>query len=125
MKKNKLLILTIISVIMIFTGCGLSKEQESEASQYEEQAGKNAVEYIQEKYGIKAEVISTEYNRTGLFADAVNNYVDVHMSYEGREFDVCISGADDIEDLPSGEKKNSADNFQHGEILSDLKTLKA
>ncbi len=117
--KKFVLMCSVLGLAFAMAGCEMSEEQKQEASEYEEQAAENAEAYIKEKYGIDAEVSKTEYNKTGMFADAVSSYVDVEMKYKGDTFDVYIFGDSDWESGKDNQKKQTCDNFQYEEIRED------
>lgn len=122
--KLKKQILIIISVgIMVVSGCGYSMGEKSEMRSYEKQGKKNAIAYIEEKYGFTPEVISVKTEKSHIvnpgllfpefdFSPSATGNVYVQMEYEGRAFAVFISG----------EEKTSqgCDNYQMPEILKGI-----
>ncbi len=120
MKKKIIILAFALAMIVTLSGC-LSKEQKEEAKQYEKQAEKNAVEYVKEKYDIDAKVIGSQFNRTGMFGDAVSTYVDVEMEYDDKKFDVYVLGNKEWDDADDSYKKYCSDNYQYDEIYDDLK----
>ncbi len=120
MKKKFIIAAFTVAMIVTLNGC-LSKEEKEEARRYEKQAKKNAVEYIKDKYDIEAEAISSKYNRTGLFGDAVSTYVDVKMEYDDKKFDVYVAGDKAWDQLDEDYKKDCCDNYQYEDIYDDLK----
>ena len=120
MKKKFIVLAFAVAMIATLNGC-LSKEQKEEAKKYEKQAEENAVEYVKEKYDIDARVTGSQFNRTGMFGDAVSTYVDVEMEYEDKKFDVYVVGDKEWADVGEQYKKYCCDNYQYDEIYDDLK----
>ncbi len=120
-KLKYLVIVFLLFAVTIATGCSLSEEEEKTAKEYQEQAEKNAVEYIKEKYGFDAKAIDSDYNREGMFGDIVSSYVDVEMEYDGERFDVYILGNTDWESADDYYKELSCDNYQYEDIYKELK----
>lgn len=111
MKKNKI-IAFLLTCSLLLSGCD-SKEQKAENEKNLRQAEKNAVSYIEEKYGFTPEIIESELERHGgMFGSIPESTVMVRMSYNNKEFSVYIDG----------ETKNTdgADNYQQEEIISAL-----
>ena len=111
MKKNKI-IAFLLTCSLLLSGCD-SKEQKAENEKNLRQAEKNAVTYIEEKYGFTPEIIESELERYGgMFGSIPESTVMVRMSYNNKEFSVYIDG----------ETKNTdgADNYQQEEIISAL-----
>lgn len=60
--------LLLIGALCVLTGCE-SEEERKQAELWRAQAEKNAVTYIEEKYGFEAQVIDSESQKTsGLFS---------------------------------------------------------
>ena len=111
MKSVKLTAL-LLCCSLLFSACD-SKEQKAENEKNLRQAEKNAVAYIEEKYGFTPEIIESELERYGsLFGSLPESTAMVRMSYNNKEFSVYIDG----------ESKNTdgADNYQQEEIISAL-----
>lgn len=111
MKKNKI-IAFLLTCSLLLSGCD-SKEQQAENEKNLRQAEKNAVTYIEEKYGFTPEIIESELERYGgMFGSIPESTVMVRMSYNNKEFSVYIDG----------ETKNTdgADNYQQEEIIAAL-----
>lgn len=101
-----------LAALLAMSGC-VSKEQKKENAQNLMTAEVNAVRYIEEKYGFKAEVIRSEVDRyAGLFGPEFNGYVYVSMKHSGRNFTVYIDGRENTTD--------GIDDYQSREIVSDL-----
>ncbi|MCM1227053.1 MAG: hypothetical protein NC320_06450 [Clostridium sp.] len=99
---------TAILLMISFTACD-SKEQKKLNAQWEAQASENAVSYIQEKYGFKADVVSADICRAaGFFSSSPTSDVIVGMEYDGRAFDVYINGENSNTD--------GSDSYQSAEI---------
>ncbi len=111
MKKRKITAL-LLCCSLLLSGCD-SKEQKAENEKNLRQAEKNAVAYIEEKYGFTPEIIESELERYGgLFGSIPESTAMIRMSYNNKEFSVYIDG----------ETKNTdgADNYQQEEIISAL-----
>ncbi len=111
MKSIKLTAL-LLCCSLLLSGCD-SKEQKAENEKNLRQAEKNAVAYIEEKYGFTPEITESVLERYGgLFGSIPESTVMVRMSYNNKEFSVYIDG----------ETKNTdgADNYQQEEIISAL-----
>lgn len=112
MKKAAALFIAMLLTISCFTACD-SEEQKKLNAQWEAQASKNAVSYIQEKYSFKADVFSAEiYRMKGMFGSTPTSDVLVEMEYGGRAFEVFINGEDSNTD--------GCDNYQSAEIEAAL-----
>lgn len=108
---KKIIALTLCCTLLL-SGCD-SKEQKAENEKNLRQAEKNAVAYIEEKYGFTPEIIESELERNrGMFGSVPLTTVIIRMSYNNKEFSVYIDG----------ETKNTdgADNYQQEEIISAL-----
>lgn len=110
--KLKRIIPGAIAALVAFTGC-VSDEQKQENARNEKQASKNAIKYIEEKYGFTASVLRSEAERTvGLFGPSFTGDVFVDMMYEDKEFTVMIDG--------ECENTDGEDDYQSAEIIADL-----
>lgn len=94
--KRIILFLGVILSIT-FTGCGYSEEEKAQMQEYENQASKNAVQYISEKYGFQANVLDADVETADVigvpdFSPDATGDVLVSMEYDGYEFMVMISG---------------------------------
>lgn len=111
--KNIISIVLIITLLPIITGCD-SKEQQLLNKRYVKQARKNAVEYIENKYGFTPDIISAEQERQpGMFNSTPLSTVLVKMKYEDKAFNVYIDG--------ENENTNGKDNYQFNEIKDGMK----
>ena len=97
---------------LLFAGCD-SAEQRAENEKNLKQAEKNAVAYIEEKYGFTPEISdSVIERRENTFGTTPETTAMVRMSYNGKEFSVYIDG--------KNENTDGADNYQQEEIISAL-----
>jgi len=110
--KSVKLTALLLCCSLLFSACD-SKEQKAENEKNIRQAEKNAVTYIEEKYGFTPEIIESELERYGsLFGSIPESTVMVRMSYNNKEFSVYIDG--------ETENTDGADNYQQEEIISAL-----
>ena len=119
-KTDKLLMCGLILMLIFLTGCGYSKEEKRDMKRFEKQGKKNAREYIEEKYGFKAEVedVTCDKINPGPIPDlwpGPNGNVRVTMEYKGRDFHVYIAG--------DKETTEGVDNYQMDEIMEDFEAL--
>ena len=117
MKKRYFLFLLTILLSITFVGCGYTAEELVHMHELKENGAINAIKYIENKYGFKPTVVEKKnmYNDGGSvpdFTPTPNGMVHVIMEYQGREFDVKISGEVGSFD--------GADNYQKKEILLSL-----
>ena len=111
MKKIRLTAL-LLCCAMLFSACD-SKEQKAENEKNLRQAEKNAIAYIEEKYGFTPEVIESAIERSsGLFGGTPLTTAMIRMSYNNKDFSVYIDG--------ETENTDGADNYQQDEIISAL-----
>ena len=92
-------------------------EQEQNTKTWTAQACQNAQEYIFQKYGFHAEIVSTEQDwNHGVFGGSGLMLSDilVRMQYQGKSFDVAIDGK-----TPN---TNGFDSYQTEEILNAVRT---
>ena len=104
-------------VSLFLTGCGYTAEEKVEMKRYEKQGKQNAMEYIEEKYGIRAKVqgVSCEKVNTAPIPDlwpAPTGKVRVNMKAGDKEFCVLISGEE--------ETTEGYDDYQRDEITEAL-----
>ncbi len=112
MKKIRLTAL-LLGCTMLFSGCTDTPEQKAENEKNLRQAEKNAIAYIEEKYGFKPEIIESALERSsGLFGGTPLTSAMIRMTYDGKDFSVYIDGETGNTD--------GADNYQHDEIISAL-----
>lgn len=105
MRKVVSIIVFILVITCILTGCGNTK--------YKSLGRKNAVQYIEDKYGFKPSVksvISQKYNGSPLpfSSSSETGYVYVEMKHENKTFYVFISG--------TSENTDGIDNYQVRDI---------
>lgn len=106
--------LWLMSVLCLLTGC-ISEEERAQAEAWRKQAEKNAVVYIEEKYGFEAEVVDSQTQAVGeLFGKRLTSMTLVTMEHEGKQFRVLCDGEDDYMD-------EAADNYQKTELVSAVK----
>lgn len=101
MRKVVLLMLLTIVIVFSISGCGFSK--------YEVQGEKNAIQYIEDKYGFKPTVKSVKSQSTNnspipFSSSSDTGYVYVKMKHDDKEFYVFISG--------TSENTDGIDNYQ-------------
>lgn len=113
MKKKTLTLLLILAVTALATGCGYSFSEKRAMKAFQKQAGKNAVSYISEKYGLDADVTGTRCEKVDpgpipdFWPDPTGN-VYVTMNDGKKAFTVYISGEEETSD--------GIDNYQYEEI---------
>jgi len=114
------LIIVLLSIVLPISGCVYSREEIKYMKQLEKQASENAINYIQEKYGFSASVISTEVQKRNpapipdLTPDPTGK-VFVNLKYNDKAFEVYISGEDSTTD--------GFDNYQYDKITNDILKL--
>ncbi|MBQ8843104.1 MAG: hypothetical protein IJZ65_10805 [Ruminiclostridium sp.] len=111
MKSIKIIPL-LLGCSLLLTGCD-SKEQKAENEKNLRQAEKNAVAYIEEKYGFTPEIIESVLERYGgLFGSTPHTSALIRMNHNSKDFSVYIDG--------STKNTDGADNYQQEEIISEL-----
>lgn len=105
MRKIVSIVILILVMTFMLTGC--------DNSQYKSLGRKNAVQYIEDKYGFKPSVknvISQKYNGSPLpfSSSSETGYVYVEMKHEDKTFYVFISG--------TSENTDGIDNYQIRDI---------
>ncbi len=115
MKKSKYCFgVCMMAIIMLLTGC-ISEEERAQAEAWRAQAEKNAVSYIEEKYGFKATVVDSATQKTeSLFSAKYTSKTLVTMEYEGKQFKVLVDGEEEYMD-------EAADNYQKAELVEAVK----
>lgn len=119
MKIRKTGYYSILGFLMIaLAGCGYTKEEKEAMKRYEKQGRENAENYIEEKYGIHAEIRKVTCEKYGSgpipdFSPSPTGNVFVKMNYQGEEFSVVISG--------DGKNADGIDNYQFQEITAAFK----
>ena len=95
----------------MLTGCE-SEEERKQAELWRAQAEKNAVTYIEEKYGFEAQVLDSESQKVSdlLFTKKTSKTL-VKMEYKGNQFCVLSFGKDEYMD-------EATDNYQKEELLA-------
>lgn len=85
MKKKTLPLLLICAVTAIATGCGYSFSEKRQMKAYQKQAGKNAVSYISEKYGLDASVVDVYIPAKSLHVkDRSKVVIGMQYDFEGE-----------------------------------------
>ncbi len=115
-KEVVLLLLTFSLVSVWACACGYSREEKQRMKGIQEQGGKNAVAYVEEKYGFTPKVKEVQVCTERDDADPVpwaNGYVQVLMSDGEKEFKVHISG--------EGKTTEGRDDYQYVQIMEDAR----
>lgn len=111
--------LILLSFILLIAGCGYTKEEKAYMKKLEKQASENAINYIKNKYGFSADIISSEvekYSSSGVpFSSDLTGDVYVKLKYKDKKFIVYISG--------ENVNIDGKDNYQYDEIVSDILNL--
>lgn len=124
-KKIYIKFVFVIFVLFLFTGCGYTEEEKAQMKRYEENGKKNAIEYVENKYGFTptitgVRVLKVDSGPVPDLSPAPTGMVDVSMSYEDVTFTVNISGQADGIDNIDGKSGNfgnvGKDDYQKGEI---------
>ncbi|GEM_PF-4014549 len=90
-------------------------EQQQQTLQWTAQACRNAQNYISEKYGFQAEIISTEQDWiSGMFGRQMQSDILVRMQYQDTVFDVGINGRTSNTD--------GFDSYQTEDILNFIRS---
>ena len=113
MKKCFVISAILISLIVILSGCA-----SLDKNTYKSQGKKNAVKYIEEKYGFKPSVknvtaITGNSSPLPFSTASATGYVEVKMKHDGKIFYVYISGLN--------KNTDGLDNYQADLIESKLK----
>lgn len=102
---KKLCTLTAAAMLLSLPSCGDSPEQKELNKQNLARAEKNAVEYVHEKYGIKAKAVDSILERRyGMFNSTPLTTALVTLEYDGEAFHVYIDGEE--------ENTDGADDYQ-------------
>lgn len=99
-------------MIMLITGCGITKEEKQKRQAYYAQAEKNAIKYIEKKYGFTPEIKRTECTFGPDFDLSCNDEIMVYANYKEKSFRIMIDGSKQTEE--------GIDNYQYDEITKDL-----
>ncbi len=115
--KNNLKFLFIIPIIFTLTFCGHTKEEKDSIKEYKEQGEKNAINYIEQKYGFTPTInkINAETEDPYMVPDFFpkpTGRVEISASYNNKTFKMEIQG-DRITD-------EGRDDYQYDEIVSDI-----
>lgn len=118
--RKKLLVGSMILFLVLLAGCGYTEEEKRDMKRYEKQGKKNAREYIEEKYGFKADVedVTCDKINTGPVPDlwpGPNGNVHVEMEYKDKKFHVYIAGNEKTTD--------GVDDYQMDEIVEDFEEI--
>ena len=110
MKKRFVIAVLLSLIICILSGCGVSDK-----NAYKSQGKKNAVKYIEEKYGFKPSVKSVQvikYNGSPIpfSTSSYTGYVYVKMEHDNKTFYVHLSAI--------SENTDGVDNYQV-EVIED------
>lgn len=109
-KKSILLILTIVTMVFLFSGCRTIQREEADC---EENAEINAEKYIKEKYGFEPDIYSvdTETNDT-FYEKIVGAFIEAR--YNGKTFNIQTS-------CDRNDTSSATDNYQSEEIEKSLR----
>lgn len=113
LRKNVFVFFMLVMVFMFTfcTGCNDSPEQKAVNEANIERAKTNAINYVQEKYSVQAEVVETILEREqGLFTTTPTSWVLVRMKHKGKAFNVYINGGNS--------NTEGYDNYQE-ELIED------
>ena len=107
--------LLILFGVLFLGGLFITKLAETPREERNDYAEKNAVSYIENKYGFTPKVVSSSVVKesTGPFSSTKTDNCEVHMKNGSKRFTViipCVSKSD-----------NGYDNYQYQEILDDYK----
>lgn len=108
-------ILIIICLCGIFLGGCDTEEEKERTKKAIAQASKNAICYIEEKYGFTPEILEADERRNReMFGSTPTTDIYVTMKQDDTTFVVYIDGAN--------ENTDGFDNYQKNEILSDMES---
>lgn len=104
-------------IILIITGCRYTKEELKEFSEIEEKAEKNAIEYLNDKYGFIPKILSTEAEKRSNpvvidFTPPPTGRAIVQCEYNSTKFKVYINGDSD--------KIDGFDDYQKDEVIKQV-----
>lgn len=113
--KRKLIIF-IVTCLFLLSGC-YSYQERRQINQYASQASKNAIAYLQQKYGFTAKVLKTRTEKVNTapvpnFTPDPTGNVYIQMQYQNKKFIVYISGKKRTTD--------GLDNYQSQQIIEDI-----
>lgn len=121
MKKNKgKIIILIVLILIIFLAIKPARffyERAVRELQLEKIGSKNAIAYIEDKYGFIPEIISVEAKTRNTdpipsLTKEYNGYVEVELKYNNKDFKVYITGNEN--------SRTGVDNYQQDEIISSI-----
>lgn len=99
----------VFGIVFFLTGC-LPFKNQLQTARWRARAEENAIEYIKDKYGFEAEVLSSETQMIeGVLTVNSSSQTLVKMKYDGKEFGVLSNGNDEYMD-------DASDNYQKDEI---------
>lgn len=117
--RKKVIFLSLLCLLsLFFMACGYTPEEKKQMQEYEEQGEKNAIAYIEDKYGFTPQVQDLYVDTApagpipDFSPDATGN-VWVEFVHDGNVFNVFISGAE--------ETLEGYDDYEAGKIADDLK----
>ncbi|MBE5866005.1 MAG: hypothetical protein E7292_07320 [Lachnospiraceae bacterium] len=110
-------VLATMLPVFLLAACGYTDEEKQQMAQYEAQGQTNAINYIQDKYGIEATVLEVVCEKLDSgpvpdFSPAPTGDVCVTLQQGQREFKVIIAG-DEV-------TKEGIDNYQLADIEDAL-----
>lgn len=113
MKNKKIGIILVLTALIVLAGCGYTEEEKREIENIEKQGRINAVNYINDKYGINPEVEDVFVQKVDSspipdFSPSPNGSVLVTMRYGSKTFKVDITGKE--------ESIDGRDDYQNNEI---------
>lgn len=114
-----LAVTTVVLILIVFyqVSARIRQERNQEKQQtkeWTEQACQNAQNYLSEKYGFQAEIISTEQDwNHGCGGKQLNTDILIRMQYQDKTFDVGINGFQP--------NTNGFDSYQTDEILQSVR----
>jgi len=114
-----LAIVTILMILIVFYQVSVRIRQEKiqekqQTKEWTEQACQNAQNYLSEKYGFQAEIISTDQDwNYGCGGKHLNTNILIKMQYQNKIFDVGINGFQANTD--------GFDSYQTDEILQSIR----
>lgn len=113
-------IILAFTAMLLLVGCGYTDEEKKLMKDYEKQGKTNAIEYVQNKYGITPEVTGINVLKVNTgpvpdFTPPPTGIVNALMKYDDIEFTVNITGEE--------KSLKGRDDYQKGEIENDIKLI--
>ena len=113
-------IILAFTAMLLLVGCGYNDEEKKLMKDYEKQGKTNAIEYVQNKYGITPEVTGINVLKVNTgpvpdFTPPPTGMVNALMKYDDIEFTVNITGEE--------KSLKGRDDYQKGEIENDIKLI--